>query len=1404
MMVDPPEYFDRIRRKSAERWKQLECDPELAAPWRLLFNQVQRPRHVLSELLQNADDARATQATVSIEEGIFIFEHNGEDFTEDDFSSICRFAYSNKRALHTIGFRGIGFRSIFSIGDQVEIRTATLAVRFESARFTEPHWLGNPLDSPRRTSIRVKIKDEGLREQIQESLAEWLNNSIPLLFFKNIREIQSGDRQMHWFPVRAGPVDGSKRLALDKEEAREVILIRSQEETFPDEALDEIKEERMVAEDEKTEFPSCRVELVVGAKGRLFVVLPTGVRTSLPFACNAPFIQDPARESIKDPERSPTNRWLLRHIGRLAATTMLSWLRNSDLPDEERALAYRLLPDVSEEDSSLEGVCAKIVKEAFFDMIDGQDILLTDQGTLVPAQGSVAIPHAVIDVWSAEQVTEYLDVMKRPALSRHIEAKGREKLEGYQLVDTVDILAVLGKKSMPKPGWRQLMDLWAFIAEKTNTGFRHGRSRAGLSNLHIVPAQGKDVLCLAKDVVRLAEDKLLQSAQDWNFLSQYLIALNPNWTRFLAERRREAESEADSRKVEAAYFILNGLGLHETSDVNKIVERVAGIFFAEPAGREIGNCIRFAQIAAKLGATVGDSFRYVNRRGQLSPTSGGMLFDEDGSLEELLPKRLRESLLLHLDYFGEPVCCSHEEWIEWLKSSRSGLMNFIPPVSNLVTIGYYQEELNKELQKRGYSGSLNYELNYKYPCFLLEDWDFDGEYIRHWTAMEKEKPDIWALICKRIMAESPGYWQNSNYAEVFERSTIDTCKKLPIYGVSPSWLVRLREKACLPDTHGALHKPYSLLRSTSDTEPLMGIEPFVHGSLDRESTRQFLDVLGVGSKPRGLGQLIDRLRALSKSKVPHVEESEKWYRAIDKMIDSCPTDELQTVEQAFQSEKLILSAEGSWCSASNIFVVANEQDVPDVPLILPSVAGLRLWHKIGVPERPTVELALQWLKKLPSGETLPEREIQRVNGLLSRYHVRVWKECAHWINLEGQWVPTENIDYGLSLQSPIAWEHLHSSVKQKTADLRYVGNDVLVDPPFSNVPALSMRVRDRVHELVPNGEPEERNWLATFGGELGRVEFDSEEETSRVRAAAGRLQNTLWQETEKLTILPCIDGKPVGTRRSANVHWSKEMLYYEKSCSKARLARDIAAEVGNALNRADIREALIYSFGRSSEDVREYLSENFQLASIESIEPEKEDEGDYRGNGISPVPTLEDPGGGHNGDNGVMRPPTDEEERQGTSQSDGELPESPSDNSGKKAPTRIEKPKESKPSLMERFAVNHGFSRNDSRFIGKDGSQIEKTGGSSFPWSRFSATGELVRSYKPVECCLERESMELDADVWDLLKDKPAIYSLVLKNTEGVPVEVTGDEIQTLYDEGKIKLFPATYRIKYTNDNARR
>ena len=51
-MNNKPGFFESIRDHASKRWDLLENDPELAAPWHQLFQQVQSPGHIFSELLQ--------------------------------------------------------------------------------------------------------------------------------------------------------------------------------------------------------------------------------------------------------------------------------------------------------------------------------------------------------------------------------------------------------------------------------------------------------------------------------------------------------------------------------------------------------------------------------------------------------------------------------------------------------------------------------------------------------------------------------------------------------------------------------------------------------------------------------------------------------------------------------------------------------------------------------------------------------------------------------------------------------------------------------------------------------------------------------------------------------------------------------------------------------------------------------------------------------------------------------------------------------------------------------------------------------------------------------------------------------------------------------------------------------
>ena len=315
-----PAFFEEVRLDAAGHWDLLNGNPVLAGPWHQLFMQVQSPRHVLSELLQNADDAGATEASVRIDKETFRFEHNGEDFAKDHFQSLCRFGYSNKRVLHTIGFRGIGFKSTFSLGDLVELHTPTLSVGFHRKRFTEPVWLPDGPDTSGWTRVEVGISDQCRQGEVEKNLEEWLKSPVSLLFFRNIRRILIGDEELVWESLGSGPVPESEWMALNGDADAPHLLVRSEDEAFPDEALEEIRRERLLGNGEDVDLPPCKVEIVSGAAGRLYVVLPTGVETALPFACNAPFIQDPSRREIRSPDSSPTNRWLLQRLGKLAAS----------------------------------------------------------------------------------------------------------------------------------------------------------------------------------------------------------------------------------------------------------------------------------------------------------------------------------------------------------------------------------------------------------------------------------------------------------------------------------------------------------------------------------------------------------------------------------------------------------------------------------------------------------------------------------------------------------------------------------------------------------------------------------------------------------------------------------------------------------------------------------------------------------------------------------------------------------------------------------------------------------------------------------------------------------------------------------------------------------------------------
>jgi hypothetical protein len=1401
-MTDRPVYFEHIRRKAEQRWVQLEQDPELAGPWHQLFKQVQSPRHVVSELLQNADDADATEASVEIINNEFVFSHNGHDFIEEHFESLCRFGYSNKRALHTIGFRGVGFKSTFSLGDEVRLITPTLSVAFYRNRFTEPVWIDLNGDMPSRTEVRVPIKDEYRRRELEKNLDEWLKSPASLLFFRSIRSLSIRQEEVRWISKGPGPVKNSEWMALTTDPEKKYLLLWSEDEDFPKDALDEIRQERMLAFEEELSFPPCRVEIVLGMEGRLFVILPTGVKTTLPFSCNAPFVQDPARLKIKDPEISPTNQWLLKRVGELAAKGMLEWLCREDLEIDDRSKAYALLPDVDRDDNSLEGCCATIVEEAFEETIENEQFLLTEDGKLVAREECISVPSEILGIWTPDQVTKLFDKNNRPILHRNISSADREKLINrscFEELDKTDILNVLESKHLPGPGtWRQLLALWVYVSGDV-TGHHYYYNHRGV---RIVPVQGKDVLYAAGDVVRLGEKKLLQSHDDWEFLSEHLLVVNPNWLRFLAKQRRKAEQRNDDvlgEQVETASAVLKTLGLDDSSDVSRVIEQVAEDVFSQ-GECPLEDCVRLARIAAKLGASARNSFQFVIRNGDRKSIDQHIIADVNGDLDRFVTDEWYEEHVLHDEYWRKFTSCTESEWRQWITSGRSGLLTFVPliPVQHHV---WSRDELRKSLRGRGFNDEPYYP--YVTSEFIFDDWDFDEEHWDYWKSLSGEDAEFWGHLFARVLDQPKGYWSKAISAKALQVATTGTKRTITHEDLLPSWIVKFRSLPCLRDARGHYRQPAELLRRTPETESLLDVEPFVRAEDDNEHTRPLLIKLGVRDTPTGPDRLLDRLRDLATVANPPVYEVEKWYHRLDQMLVKCSTDEYQQIRDAFANNKIILTENFGWARTAEVFLDADEDDVPEAAVVHASVRHLTLWRKIGVADRPTAELALEWLQSLPSGQKLSQDELRRVRSLLPRYAERIWHECGHWLNLEGEWTAVDQLVYSLTMQSLVQWKHLFKSVKQKTADFQKLNSEICQKPPFSELKSLSDSIEDRFHES-PRALPSacKKRWLIALGNGLRRITLDDPEETERVRKLANRLVSTRWQVASGLKASPYIDGTPAGTPRDIVVLWKDSLLYVEDR-SAARMAKDVAQELGRIFNRQEIADAIKICYDRSPEFITEYLEENFNLLPEEELIPTGTEKKTGHEKIVEPANgkdvTKADPAvKALSGDEDDGKEPTDHGDSDESDIQDTGISGKDEKADGNKL---SHKPSIPKPGLMERFAIARGYKKDGpDRFYHPDGSCIEKTSGNSFPWERYSASGELQRCYWVKDHCIERGPLQVEAEVWELCDKHPDKYSLLLTDPDGNPVELPGRLLRELRDSGRLTLYPAKYRLVYDQE----
>lgn len=202
-------YFEEVRYSLLN---EAKASPNLLSDLAGLENYIAESYHNRSfiELLQNADDANASRFKIIKNDELLFVANDGRDFNQKDLESLCRSASSNKVRGETIGYRGIGFKSVVGFSKEIHVLSGDLELTFSKKRTQEeipqasrvpliriPHIMSNE-DRELINTVQSILKSEGYTtifvftgitaNEIESEFDSFEYNS--LIFLRNVIETE--------------------------------------------------------------------------------------------------------------------------------------------------------------------------------------------------------------------------------------------------------------------------------------------------------------------------------------------------------------------------------------------------------------------------------------------------------------------------------------------------------------------------------------------------------------------------------------------------------------------------------------------------------------------------------------------------------------------------------------------------------------------------------------------------------------------------------------------------------------------------------------------------------------------------------------------------------------------------------------------------------------------------------------------------------------------------------------------------------------------------------------------------------------------------------------------------------------------------------------------------------------
>ncbi len=295
------------------------------------------------EFIQNAEDAGQGlsgkgEIFISVNRRRLRFVHNGRPFDESNLGAICGIRSSKKPERGTLGYLGIGFKSVFKVANCVEVYSNGYRFKFDR---NHPEWSGHATDTPwhvipiwldqpsepveaEKTTFIIQFRNEEARAHLMEGLKAI--HADLYLFLKWIKNISIKDEVSGetWRVEDLGSTsDGITTIKQNGEQHRFKFFRR--EVTVPEHVKSDQLTQEYRANVTKREIA---IAFAMDGEGNLdpspstamyggvYSFLPLGEsKSGARFPIQADFLVQPGRDSIN--AEALWNHWLLEEVASL-------------------------------------------------------------------------------------------------------------------------------------------------------------------------------------------------------------------------------------------------------------------------------------------------------------------------------------------------------------------------------------------------------------------------------------------------------------------------------------------------------------------------------------------------------------------------------------------------------------------------------------------------------------------------------------------------------------------------------------------------------------------------------------------------------------------------------------------------------------------------------------------------------------------------------------------------------------------------------------------------------------------------------------------------------------------------------------------------------------------------------